>query len=487
MLNGIKKIGLILGLLVSFHIANGQKENNLLKKYEISLLKILLSDTTSHSNFIVSNALNFGLDNQLFTNSNIIKKGKLVYIQPLGTGRIYQATNNNGNIQIHRIDQTIHSGVNFFAQNFFIKDTLYQYGGLGFWQIRGIITYYSPQTKEWELLQTNRAVPSYFNNERDAMIHYNDEGPSPKLYTSNAYYYPNFPSSFEYAAVDSCYEFSFIDRKWKTLGKLNPELKKITDNKHGHTIEIHYRDTVIYMAQLEFYWMNFEKNQSGQLNAKESDKIRQAWLAFYNVDKTKQTVQFQFNLDKDLYLAKINTENELEWSKISVQFDEIKPKDIIPIYINNDGLFNRLLLLLYTYKSNIYLLLLAILVIGIGWVKFIRTKNIPKEVVAILYHNFFNSLSIIEKELLEALLTHHLKGEELSVKTINKIIGVQQKDVLTQNKSRSDYFIKMNQKFKMATQQANPLIIKNRDKGDKRQFNYDLSTLYASEIEKLFK
>jgi hypothetical protein len=96
-------------------------------------------------------------------------------------------------------------------------------------------------------------------------------------------------------------------------------------------------------------------------------------------------------------------------------------------------------------------------------------------------------LSIIEKELLEALLQHHLKGEELSTKTINKIIGVQQKDTLTQNKSRSDHFIKMNQKFKMATQQTEALIIKNRDKGDKRQFNYDLNGLYSSEIEKLFK
>jgi hypothetical protein len=45
----------------------------------------------------------------------------------------------------------------------------------------------------------------------------------------------------------------------------------------------------------------------------------------------------------------------------------------------------------------------------------------------------------------------------------------------------------MNQKFKMATQQTEPLIIKNRDKGDKRQFNYDLNSLYTSEVGKLFK
>jgi hypothetical protein len=110
-----------------------------------------------------------------------------------------------------------------------------------------------------------------------------------------------------------------------------------------------------------------------------------------------------------------------------------------------------------------------------------------KELATILYRNFFNSLNIIEKELIEALYQNNLKGEELSTKSINKIIGVQQKDTLTQNKSRSDHFIKINQKFKMATQNTEPLIIKNRDKTDKRQYNYDINEMYVVEIEKLLK
>lgn len=484
---GLKKIFLVLCLLTLVHYSNGQKENNLLKKYEISLLKLLLADSTRNANFNITNEFNFGIDNELFTNSTIIKKGKLVYIQPLGTGRVYQAFNKNGQIHLARIDKTTHSGVNFFAQNFFIKDTLYQFGGLGFWQIRGIITYYSYQTKQWELLLANRAVPAYFNNLRDVIMHYDDAGTSPKLYLSNAYYYPNYPSSFESVATDSCYSFDFYTRKWKTLGKLNPAFKKIADNKHARTIEIHRKDIVLYESQLEFYWANFEKNQSGQLNTKESDRLRQAWLSFYNTNKTKKEVQFQFNLDDELYLAKINEQDELEWSTISLHFNETSKDNIIPIYLINDGILDKIFFIFTTYTSNIYLILLSIILVGFLWIKFFRKKRMPKEVVTILYQNFFSSLSIIEKELLEALLQHNLKGEELSTKTINKIIGVQQKDTLTQNKSRSDHFIKMNQKFKMATQQTEPLIIKNRDKGDKRQFNYDLNSLYTIEVGKLFK
>jgi hypothetical protein len=107
--------------------------------------------------------------------------------------------------------------------------------------------------------------------------------------------------------------------------------------------------------------------------------------------------------------------------------------------------------------------------------------------MTILYNNFYSSLSVIEKELIKVLFEYQQKGTELNTKIINKIIGVQQKDTLTQNKSRSDHFIKINQKFSLATQQNTSLIIKNRDAQDKRQFNYTLNLEYITEIGKLLQ
>jgi hypothetical protein len=120
--------------------------------------------------------------------------------------------------------------------------------------------------------------------------------------------------------------------------------------------------------------------------------------------------------------------------------------------------------------------------------KKVRNKNTaPIEVMTILYNNFYSSLSIIEKELILVLFEYQQKGAELNTKIINKIIGVQQKDTLTQNKSRSDHFIKINQKFSLATQHKTPLIMKNRDQQDKRQFNYTLNLEYIGAIEKLLQ
>ena len=483
----VKRI-LLLILFISFeHALLAQKDINLLKKHEISLLSLLLSDTVNNTSFTVNNTFNFGLDNQLFTNSTILKKGPNVYIQPLGTGRLYQAFKANGQVRLERIDQTIHSGVSFFAQNFFINDTLYQYGGLGFWQIRGIITYYSKQTNQWELIQANRTVQSFFDDQKDAVLHFDDNRIDPKLFVTNAYYYPNYPSSFETTATDSCYTFDFHTRTWETLGKLTPEFKKIFENKHSHEIELHLKNLLVFQSQLEFYWIDFEKNTLGQFNTRENNRLRQVWLSLYNNDKTRLQTVFQFNLGKDLYYMKYDPGKDLEWKKIKLDLSAIDTVNTIQIYNNQLSIIETTSSLLSRHKTSLLLIItILIALFGVRNIVF-KKKSIPKEVTSILYQNFFTALNIVEKELVESLCQSNLKGEEVSTKTINKIIGVQQKDTLTQNKSRSDHFIKINQKFKMATQNLEPLIVKHRDKDDKRQYNYGLNKQYLIAIDKLFK
>jgi hypothetical protein len=479
-------IGICLLLILSVSV-QAQKETNLLKKHEIQLLSLLLSDSTNYTCITLNNAFNFGLDNELFTNSNVIKKGKAVFIQPLGTGRLYKAQNLNGKLSFERIDKTTHSGVNFFAQNFFIKDTLFQLGGLGFWQIRGILNYYSKNTNQWELVQANRSVQTYFDNQKDAILHFDDQRSDPKVFVSNSYYYPNYPSSFESAATDSCYVFDFNTRTWSALGKVTEAYKKIFDLKHSHEMDLHFKNLYITQSQLDFYWVDFEKNQIGTFNNNENNRLRENWLSIYNTDKRGLQSGFQFILGDYLYFVKLDKDNELSWVKTKFDLKEISQKNASKIYTTSASIVETVIGI---YNQNKSVLIIIILFMTVGIIirsNIFKSKRIPKEVVTILYDNFFNALSIIEKELIEALYQSHLKGEELSTKTINKIIGVQQKDTLTQNKSRSDHFIKINQKFKMSTQNEESLFIKTRDSGDKRQYNYSLNPIYIQAIEKLLK
>ena len=483
----MKKFLLLLLLANFIQPLLAQKESNPLKRHEIKLLEFLLSDTINNTTFTLNNTFNFGLENGLFTNSNVLKKGKDVYIQPLGTGRLYKAVKVNNSVSLVRIDETTHSGTNFFAQNFFIKDTLFQIGGLGFWQIRGILTYFSPITKQWELVQANRAVQTYFDEQKDAAMHFDDNRKDPKLYVSNSYYYPNYPSSFETEATDSCYVYDFNSKRWNALGKLTPEFKKIFGLKHTHELELHVNNLYIFQSQLDFYWVDFEANKLGSFSSNENNKLRETWLSTYNKDKRGLEVGFQFNLGNDLYFMKVMNNDSLTWNKNSIDFKGLNTEKAIPIYTNKVSFLEMSTAFLSKYKM-ILLLGTLILIIFLALIKrFSKNKKMPKEVVAFLYQNFYQSITIVEKELIEVLYQSNLKGEEVSTKTINKIIGVQQKDTLTQNKSRSDHFIKINQKFKMATQEKEPLIVKNRDQSDKRQYNYGLNHLYILEIEKVLK
>ena len=134
--------------------------------------------------------------------------------------------------------------------------------------------------------------------------------------------------------------------------------------------------------------------------------------------------------------------------------------------------------------GNAFIVLIVLLLYTFYNKKF-KKKKIPQEVQSILYKNFFSSLTIVEKELIQSIYQLQIKNEQISIKTINKIIGVQQKDTITQNKSRSDYFLRINQKFKLATRENDSLIVKQREETDKRQYNYNINIDFIKEIEKL--
>jgi hypothetical protein len=184
---------------------------------------------------------------------------------------------------------------------------------------------------------------------------------------------------------------------------------------------------------------------------------------------------------------KLMKDDQLSWTKTNLNINELNTNKYQPIYTNKVSFWEALVTFFYQ-QTTVMVALLSILLLSIGFIiNFYRRLSMPKEVKDIFYQNFFNALSIIEKELIEALYESTARKDTLSTKKINKIIGVQQKDILTQNKSRSDHFLKINQKFKMSTQNTDSLFIKTRDSEDKRQFNYSLNPIYLFEIEKLFK
>ena len=472
---------LLYGVNVAF--SQNQKTKSTINETESALLDIISKDTVNPLNIKLNgDVFKFGITP--FTNSTIslLKNKKEIYIQPLGTGKLYQVKKEKeGKFHIERIDSTYFNGANFNAINFFMNDTLFQYGGDGYWHIRGYLTYFSYKTHEWELYNANRLVIAFEDGNNNLV--YNIDRKKRNLYLSNSFLQVDFPASLNVESIDSVYQYNTQSRIWTTLGKTNPLLKAIIETKGA----LHYQmnEYSIIQNKLELIWADFDNNTFGKFKERANSEFKENWLSIY-LNNTKYN-SLQFFLGNTFYLIKIDAENKLTYNSFQITNDALDLSNQQPIYIPTNKFVQ--LLSHHIIDITLYIVLgLITIAIAIYWLKRRNTKNVlNKEVSNILNNHFFESLTVIEKELIEILYEHHLKGGFISTKLINKIIGVQNKDVMTQNKNRSDYFLKINQKFKFATHKELPLIIKTRDGLDKRQFNYGLQEAYISELTFLKK
>ena len=453
---------------------------NPLSKVEIALLDFIAKDS-SHDlslNFL-KEEFRLGITKKLSNGTSFIKRKGKVFIQILGSGRLYEVTKvSQGNYQFTRLDSTIHFGSNFSALNWMYKDTLFQFGGTGFWKVRDYMSYFSPQTHEWEIYNTVN-TKSISLSDKNSILYFMDEKIG-KLYLSNSIKQQDFPKTLTISDIDSSIAYDFAKRKWENLGALNPILKDLIKKQESQLNP--FGPYLVFHSDLELYWLNFSNNSYGAFTNSKQAEFREKYLKLYN---NNRDYSIQFVLGSNYYLIKITQEGLLNFESISLSLKDIKEEGGAVIYSNNR--FVKIMKVLEPGEPIIGNALIVLFVIFIY--NFIQNKRkkktIPDEVLTILYKNFYSGITIVEKELIQTIFRCQMSNEQISIKMINKIIGVQQKDILTQNKSRSDHFLRINQKFKLATRSKELLIIKQREETDKRQFNYNINPQFLKQMEGL--
>lgn len=474
-------------LLSLFVIANtlsvssqGIQVINQLSKVEIALLDFITKDS-SHDlslNFL-NEEFRLGITKKLSNGTSFFKTKGKVFIQILGSGRLYEITRKSqGKYQFTRIDSTIHFGSNFSALNWMHKDTLFQFGGTGFWKVRDYMSYFSPITHEWEIYNTVNTA-SISLSDKNSILYFMDEKIG-KLYLSNSIKQQDFPKTLTISDIDSSIVYDFAKRQWENLGALNPTLKELIKKQESQLNP--FGSYLVFHSDLELYWLNFSNNRYGAFTTSKQAEFREKYLKLYN---NNLDYAIQFVLGSNYYLIKITKEGVLSFESLSLSLKDINEKDGAKIY-SNDPLV-QIMKVLEPGKPIIGNVLAIIFIIFIY--NFIqhkkKKKTIPSEVLTILYKNFYSGITIVEKELIQTIFQCQMSNEQISIKMINKIIGVQQKDILTQNKSRSDHFLKINQKFNLATRSKESLIVKEREASDKRLYNYSINPQFLKQIEEL--
>jgi hypothetical protein len=301
-----------------------------------------------------------------------------------------------------------------------------------------------------------------------------------KFYLSNSIKQTDFPATLNSTYSDTCRVFDFKNKTWQNLGKINPALKE----KLQRSVEL--KTTIgpylIFHSDLEIKWLNFSTNQFGVFTKEKQAEFREKWLKLY---KGLPEHLYQFVMGNQFYLIRIENNGSLLFESIELNSKDFIDPNAQPIYSNSTivSFLNKI----EPGKpiiSNIFIVCLVLLLYAV-YNKKIKKDKTPLEVQSILYKNFYSALTALEKELIQSIYQLQINNEQISIKAINKIIGVQQKDTITQNKSRSDYFLRINQKFDLATRASEALIVKERETTDKRLFNYSINTNFIEALKQL--
>jgi hypothetical protein len=477
------RIGIILFLsfVIQFH-SFGQSElsSKSLSLAEHALLDFITTDSVNDLSLdLFKENLRFGVPSKLANGVSLLKKKGQVYLQLMGSGRLYQIQKQaKGEYDLIRLDSTFHTGSNFGGINFFYKDTLFNFGGIGFWKIKDYFTFFSNKTHEWELFTAKKGIPVYQSPDKGILFY--KDNLNGKFYLLNSINQMDFPASLYTTFSDTCRVFDFKERNWRNLGKLNPILKEIVQKSVD--LKTTFGPYLVFHSDLEMHWLNFSTNQFGVLAKDKQAEFREKWLKIY---KGLPEHMYQFVMGSNYYLIRIEKNGTLQYETIALNSKDFIDSNAQPIYSNS-------FIVSFLNKiepgkpiiGNVFIVLMVMLLYSF-YNKKIKKKKTPIEIQSILYKNFYSALTAIEKELIQAIYELQIKQEQISIKAINKIIGVQQKDTITQNKSRSDYFLRINQKFKLATRASELLIVKQREETDKRIYNYNINNQFIAEIKSL--
>jgi hypothetical protein len=133
-----------------------------------------------------------------------------------GTGIVFAFDEAQG--LLTKVDRTHYSGYNFGASVFLRKDTLYSFGGSGFWNFSKALTFLDKQSKEWENIKAENFGPKSIFNGFHGYDFKSD------LFYSGGSEYHSFLDKQPTEIDAQFYAFDFNKKRWDLLGNIMPEL-----------------------------------------------------------------------------------------------------------------------------------------------------------------------------------------------------------------------------------------------------------------------
>ena len=376
-------------------------------------------------------------DSDLKSKQNLIRIGPDTYICINGTGITYRLDKiESDSMAFVRLDDTKYWGYNFNSLKFSYKDTLFSYGGNGFWRYHGALTYFDRSKKEWEILRLNKEVP--VNTE----FHFMD-GSQGVLY----FIVMPFRESTTVAehGEHAVYKLDIPKRTVCKMGDIpgNTPLNFSTLRPFAAS---GFLNGLLVKDRNDFWLLDFENNRIS--------KLTNLGIANFMSGKVSNSVYYQFCVKDTL----VNVYASGEMERRTLGFSDFTQQD------------ERL------YKETgytPYLLLLAGLIPAAIYIMRRRGRPSAAENGGEYAENLH--FTPLEWDIIRMMSENHGKGRLTKSDEITHAMGLQRKSPDVQKKLRTEIIHRINHGFRAASNEDIDLVLRVKSEEDRRYIEYDLS------------
>lgn len=414
-----------------------------------------------------------GLPNQLLNDGQyLFKTTSALFCGIQGTGRLYKITDQNGLLHFERMDSTYFSGSNFWSINFTLRDTIYSFGGYGFWKRNGLLRRYNWNTHDWVVRKVEREIPS----------HYED------------FIWLDTLRSILYVSPQYARHDGLVSDSAERL-KYEHKLFAVEMNS-GAVRESQGPVHIMRELLLHSHWgaLHITGDNTCELWDIESNKILSADPVIKDrLQKifTYPESEIFFFIDSTLYFGSIRFDR---FDSIPLSKNDFTSSR--PLFINDDPTLIFLPSVKWlAFFGGIFLL------VGFYWVRFKKGKTgVPEKwvgdsvlssaettPVSFRVSSVSDIFTHLEQQLMKSIVQNAQKGRHTSIEEINHILGLSGKNEQVQKKNRNDTIISINQKWCTWQKSEQPLLERIRTDHDKRVFVYSIHPDWISLARSLFE
>lgn len=375
---------------------------------------------------------------------SIAKNKNGLFIIVFGTGQVYKATAiTEKEMAITRMDSTIFWGNNFSSHDFSYNDTLFSFGGYGFWNLNGQLRYFQ-EGGEWQIFKLN---DEHVLNSGFCQL----DSKNGKLYYIQLPF--NAEAEEKEVKIFSVFQLDLKTKKNKFLGEIN--LPFNIESAKWNFYSPSLNGIILYSDN--GFWYLLQLNQNKVFKLKQKSKID--WIN--NSAKISRDLMFEVNDSLYMYT---NTEDLIRSIDISMNDFEIQRFSIYKAPRNSK--YD----IIYVFSGISILLFFLTLYLFKKRVKNYKTEeNHTAEIENSLETVDFTEL---EKLIIDNILTKSKSNATMKVEDLNKILGLGKKTLAIQKKTRSEILNRINHKYKNLYFQETDLIESIRSNHDKRFYNY---------------